>query len=76
MNNWGSNDMLVKCSFRYCLNRKSYIVKSFIEWMKDNWESFLPLTKELIQKEIKESFHEGICEPEWANVLEWKVYYD
>lgn len=73
-NNWGTHDMLVKCSFRYCLGRKSYIVWAFIDWMKGNWDSFHPQTKGLIVKEIYEALDEGKCQPDWTQVLEWGKY--
>lgn len=71
MNNWGPNDMLVVAAFRYTLNRRSYLPGAFIDWMKENWDSFLPQTKDLIQKEIHEELNEELYRHEWGTVLKW-----
>jgi hypothetical protein len=70
---FGPNDMLVLCSLRYCLQRYTYIVPSFISWLKDNWDSLDRQTQMKIHDEVKQEISFGNPSDEWSEILEWKV---
>jgi hypothetical protein len=52
----GLNDQLMSlAAFRYCLGRRSYIVGSCLEWLRDTWEQFEPNTKSVMVRDTIEA---------------------
>lgn len=75
---YGTHDMLIVCSFRYCLGRGSYMVWRFVSFLQDHWDELLPTTHKIIHKEIKEALDEERLDdwsnaPLWMKILELKV---
>jgi len=53
---WGSNDLMVVCAFRYCLGRRTYIVSECVTWLVQEWNNFDDNVKTLIKRELEEAF--------------------
>jgi hypothetical protein len=52
----GLNDQLMAlAAFRYCLGRRSYIVGSCLDWLRDTWEQFEPNTKSVMVRDTIEA---------------------
>lgn len=47
---------MVLAAFRYCVGRRTYIVRECVEWLFVNWPEFSDSIKELIKKELEELF--------------------
>ena len=53
---WGPYDLVVVCSFRYCLGRQTYIVSEYVEWLASVWPMLKDVTKKIIRGELEMAF--------------------
>ena len=55
-----TNDQLMAtAAHRYCLGRKSYIVGSCQEWIRDTWDQFSDNTKQVMVRDTLEWLIDG-----------------
>lgn len=69
------DDLMLICSFRYCLGRKTYVVRNCVDHLKKHWNKLNRIDKTLIQKEIKECDNLGFsCDiQDWNELLRLSV---
>lgn len=65
---------LIICAFRYCLGRRTYIVKDMCCYLRDNWGLLTANSKNLIIGETVDAVKRGLCGmqmdcQEWINLL-------
>jgi hypothetical protein len=62
----GLNDQLMAlAAFRYCLGRRSYIVGSCLQWLRDTWEQFEQNTKSVMVRDTIEALMDDRTGMEW-----------
>ena len=77
---WGSDEFIVTAAVRYCLGRRTYIVKDCVEWILANWQRFSSYTQLTIQRDIEEIFtRDDLIRNKYGNWveenLEWVPVY-
>jgi len=48
-------DILLFCAFRYALGRKTYVVGTIVDILKNNWNSISPSQRKLYKEEIRDA---------------------
>ena len=66
-------DFLIWTSFRYCIERKTYVVQDFIFNVLKYWESLSPQTKIMLTEEIQAANNAGLIhklfKDQWDKIL-------
>lgn len=52
---WGTNDLMATAAVRYCLGRRTYIVRECADWIIRHWENFESRTRTQIQRDVEEA---------------------
>lgn len=47
---------MVTAAFRYCCGRQTYIVGACADWLVDNWAKFPKNVRDVIQRDLEETF--------------------
>jgi hypothetical protein len=63
--------ILLFCAFRYALGRRSYVVKTICDIIKDNWDQIAPVDREKYKKEIRAAIDSECAGSKW-DVYEWE----
>ncbi len=53
---WGRDELMAIAAIRYCLGRRTYIVRDCVEWILANWQRFSSYTQLIIQRDVEEIF--------------------
>jgi hypothetical protein len=52
---YGRHGLMATAAFRYCLGRQSYIVDDCATWLEDQWTSFEPNVRTVIERDLREA---------------------
>ena len=53
---WGHDQLMVIAAIRYCLGRRTYIVRDCADWIIQMWPEFTESTQKLVRRDIEETF--------------------
>jgi hypothetical protein len=56
-----NQDILLFSAFRYALGRRTYVVGTIINIIKDNWDHISQPRREFFKKEIREAIERDMC---------------
>ncbi len=51
-----AHDLMIVAALRYCLGRRSYIVRDCVDWLDAHWDAIPERTRAIIQRDIDEEF--------------------
>lgn len=68
------DSLMALCAFRYCINRKTYVVKHCVEWLLHNWILLEEQDKTIILKETQEALQSDTLSP--IDRQEWQYLID
>jgi hypothetical protein len=71
-----NDEIMVTCALRYCLGRKSYVVGSCIEFIKQVWDQLPKSSQGVITRDILEAFVDGNVGSDydsdaWRSLVRW-----
>lgn len=67
-----NQDILLFCAFRYALGRRTYVVGTIVEILKNNWDHMPKSRREMFKKEIREAIDSDMCGSKY-DIEEWEV---
>lgn len=71
-----NGQLMVMAAHRYSLGRRSYIVGSCIEWLKEWWPNFESNTRKIIFRDTIEALQDNLAgeamdKENWKSFAEW-----
>ena len=54
--NYGRDDLMAVCAFRYCLGRMTYIVSDCADWLIEQWPTMPENVKAIIKRDLEAEF--------------------
>lgn len=68
-----SDDQLMMfAAFRYCLGRRTYIVSTCVEWIRQHWDQIEPTSQMQIGDEIRDAINNGYAGM-GMDVADWEL---
>ena len=71
-----TDQLMALAAFRYCLQRRSYIVGACHDWVRNTWGEFTLSTRNVMIRDLAEGLERGTVGDDlsalsWRELLDW-----